>query len=278
MKIIVESGATKSQWTVIGDDGAVRLSKRFRGINFSTMPADEIRSLFSGALSELGAERAEGFYLYSAGLVPSELEKELKKHLHDSVEVGTVEFNDDLTAAARALFGREKGIVAILGTGSNCCYYDGSTLESRVRSGGFILGDEGSGAVLGKLFVSDYLKGLVPERAAKEFEARYDASYMAIVQNVYRSAAPSAWLGSLAPFILSFYDSEPYVAKLVDSNFKSFIDRVLSRYDTASLPLGVTGSFGCACSAIFSRLCAEAGIQVAKYMPDPTEGLLEYHR
>lgn len=277
MKILVESGATKSDWRVISGDGSVSESLRLPGINVSTMDSETIGGIISDAMNALGVKSAEGLYFYTAGVVTEEVEKALVSRLNAAASLGEIEICDDLTAAARALFGRGSGIVAILGTGSNSCFYDGRDIFRKVRSGGFILGDEGGGAVLGKLFLADYLKGLVPGKVAEAFEASFDSSYSGIVQNVYRSQAPSAYLGSFAPFILSFYSSEPYIQSLVDSNFKSFINRALRAYDTARYPLGITGGFAFACKDILERLCSEAGIRIGKIVAEPAQGLAEYH-
>lgn len=276
-KIIVESGATKSDWRVLGQDG--REVKRFlrAGTNVSSMKLEDIKSTFTEAFVSEGLEKAAGFYLYTAGVVTPEIADELVNHLRSLAQIDEIEINNDLMGAARGACGHEPGIAAILGTGSNTCFYDGSTLSQKVYSGGYVIGDEGSGASLGKLFLADFIKGLVPDEIAGDFAKEFDSSYAGIVQGVYRSASPSGYLGSLAPFILRHY-SHPYAKALVDKNFQSFIDRSLLRYDTARYPVGIVGGFGWACKDIITPLLDKAGIKVSRFIKAPIEGLCEYHR
>lgn len=276
-KIIVESGATKSDWRVLGQDG--REVKRFlrAGTNVSSMKLEDIKSTINEAFASEGLEKAAGFYLYTAGVVTPEIADELVKHLRSLAQIDEIEINNDLMGAARGACGHEPGIAAILGTGSNTCFYDGSTLSQKVYSGGYVIGDEGSGASLGKLFLADFIKGLVPDEITRDFAKEFDSSYAGIVQGVYRSASPSGYLGSLAPFILRHY-SHPYAKALVDKNFQSFIDRSLLRYDTARYPVGIVGGFGWACKDIITPLLDNAGIKVSRFIKAPIEGLCEYHR
>ena len=276
-KIIVESGATKSDWRVLGGDGSE--IKRFlrAGTNVSSMKLEDIKSTLTEAFASEGLEKAAGFYLYTAGVVTPEIADELVKHLRSLAQIDEIEINNDLMGAARGACGHEPGIAAILGTGSNTCFYDGSTLSQKVYSGGYVIGDEGSGASLGKLFLADFIKGLVPDEIARDFAKEFDSSYAGIVQGVYRSASPSGYLGSLAPFILRHY-SHPYAKALVDKNFQSFIDRSLLRYDTARYPVGIVGGFGWACKDIITPLLDKAGIKVSRFIKAPIEGLCEYHR
>ena len=226
MIIIVESGATKSDWRLISPDGKQRSRILLSGINVSTASMEHNLDTIRQGMQEFGGEGIDGIYFYTAGIVTPEVRVQLESCIRAQADVPEIEICTDLVAAARAVCGKQSGIVAILGTGSNTCFYDGRTVSQKVRSGGYIIGDEGGGAVLGKLFLSDFIKGLVPAGVAQDFAKSFDASYEGIVAKVYRSEAPAGFLGSLAPFILSHY-SDPYVKALVDGNFRSFIDRCL---------------------------------------------------
>lgn len=188
-----------------------------------------------------------------------------------------VAYASDLLAAARALFGRKPGIAVILGTGSNSCEYDGKQIVKNVRSGGFILGDEGGGASLGRQFVSDFLKGIVPESVASEFAAKYDMEYFHVVKNVYRGPSPASYLGSFAPFIMEHYDSCLYVKCLVDNNFRALFERCLLQYDIEGKPVGVVGGFGFAHKEILLRVAQEYGVGISDIVSSPIEGLVKYH-
>ena len=274
MIVIVESGATKSDWRVLSPDG--RELKRFTrgGTNVSTMHLEDIKATLADAITSENLSGADGFYLYTAGVITPELSASLTSFLKE--HSADVDIQNDLMGAARAVCGHMPGIAAIIGTGSNTCFYDGTSVSQKVYSGGYIIGDDGSAAALGKLFLADFIKGLVPSEIASEFAREFDASYAGIVQGVYRSPSPSAYLGSLAPFIVKRYDN-PYIKLLVDNNFQTFIDRSLLRYDTPDYPVGIVGGFGWACREIIAPLCADSGVRITRFLPAPIDGLCEYH-
>lgn len=276
MIVIVESGATKSDWRVLEKGG--RQLKQFHraGTNVSTMQMADIKAILAEAIDKEGLERADGLYLYTAGVVTPEIAKELSTYVKSISAIREMDVQNDLMGAARGVCGHGKGIVAIMGTGSNTCFYDGTFLSQKVYSGGYVLGDDGSAAALGRLFLSDLIKGLVPESIAADFAQGFDASYAGIVESVYRSASPSKYLGSLAPFLLGHY-AHPYAKDLIERNFRAFIERSLLRYDTVSFPLGIVGGFGWACQDIFRPLCEQAGIRISRFLQAPIDGLCEYH-
>ena len=275
MKIIVESGATKSDWRLI-ENGVQTDSFLLGGMNVSSMPLESVLETIANGISKTGRTSVEGFYLYTAGIVTDEVRSRIRSHVESLVNVSDVDVQNDMLGAARSVCGHDSGIVAILGTGSNTCFYDGRTITQKVMAGGFILGDDGSGAVLGKLFLADYLKGLVPEPIKSDFESKFDSTYSGIVSNVYKSSSPSGYLGTIAPFVVSHYE-EPYAKELVDRNFRNFIQRSLLHYDVRNYPVGVVGGFGNANREKFTRLCEESGIRVSRFVPAPIEGLIDYH-
>ena len=278
MKIIAECGATKSDWRLINNGEEVR-QVTSSGINVSTMKMSAIADTINRLAAEFREESDSitDLHVYVAGVITDEIEANLKAILQEPFPGADIEIQTDLIAAARAACGHSPGIATILGTGSNSCQYDGTRIVKRVYSSGFILGDEGSAATLGKLFVADFLKGLVPEEIAKDFSSRYKTDYSTIVANVYRSEnSPSGYLGSFAPFIMEYYH-HPYIKDLVDGNFRAFIRRSLKQYDTDNLPVGVIGGFGCALKDIFERIAAEEGIKISRFLKDPIIGLVEYH-
>ena len=275
MIVLVESGATKSDWRIL--DAAGNTVRQFirPGMNVSTMLIEDVKRIVSAAFTEENLA-AKGFYMYTAGVVTDAIRGELVEHVKTISEVQDVDIQDDLIGAARAVCGHEPGIACILGTGSNACFFDGMSVHRNVYSGGFILGDEGSGARLGKLFLADFIKGLVPAEVADAFAGEFDSSYAAIVEGVYRSASPSGYLGSFAPFILAHKDN-PYIAGLIRENFKDFIDRILRKYDTAACPVGLVGGFAWACRDILLPLLEQNGIRVSCILKAPVEGLIKYH-
>ena len=279
--IIIESGATKGDWRVISPSGKEVSRILTGGTNVSTMKMETICQVISDAAMQIRNlnHDIENIYFYTAGVITPEITASLTTAFQSIFPSSKVEIANDLIAAARAACGRNSGIVAILGTGSNSCLWDGEKITQNVRSGGFILGDEGSASALGKAFIADLIKGLVPEYIAVDFGREYDSSYEGIVENVYRSkASPSGYLGGLAPFIMRYYEKEQYIRHLVDDNFRAFIQRSLKKYDTTKNPVGIIGGFGCALKDIFCKVAQEEGIQISGFHSTPIEGLIEYHQ
>lgn len=279
MRLIIESGATKGDWRVVDSRGNQQMQILTSGTNVSTMPMSAIEATISDAATQIRQQgfSPEAIHLYTAGVITQSIRSTLSGLFNNLFPHSEVEILDDLTAAARAACGHQAGIAAILGTGSNSCEFDGEKIVKRVYSSGFILGDEGSAATLGKLFVADFLKGLIPESVAADFAARYPSDYATIVESVYRSnSSPSAYLGAFAPFILEHYDN-PYIKRLVDDNFRAFINRSLRQYHIDRYPVGVVGGFGNALKDIFSRVAAEEGITISRYVASPIEELIKYH-
>lgn len=286
MIIIVESGATKTDWCAAAPDKEP-IDVKTAGMNLATMSQDVIERIVKEAVAAFKDKGLSGdvteVHFYAAGLIVPEGEaipaqaKGLDKVLRSFFPQAVMEYASDLLDAARAVCGHRPGIAAIMGTGSNSCLFDGEKVVKNVRSAGFILGDEGGGARLGKMFMSDFLKGLVPEPVSSEFAKEFEVDYMTVVQNVYRGDAPSKYLGSFAPWILGKYDSCEYVRGLVERNFKDFIERALMQYDTDKYPVGVVGGFGYANRHILEKVAGPYGIRFSTIIPAPIEGLVEYH-
>lgn len=278
MKLIIESGATKSDWVVVSDAGQRMARLSASGMNISSMPPSAVESTIADACRRLKEQNiaVEALWMYTAGVATEPIRASLTQTFRAHFCRAEVEILDDMTAAARAVCGHSAGIVAIVGTGSNSCLFDGEKIVRKVYSGGFILGDEGSAAALGKKFLADLLKGLIPKHIADDFAARYGYDYAAIVERVYHSASPAAFLGSLAPFILEYY-ADDYIRTLVDENFRSFIRRALKQYDVTSYPIGVVGGFGNALKDIFTRVAEQEGVKISRFVGAPIEELIKYH-
>lgn len=279
MILICESGATKADWRAICPaDGSCAAQCLTPGINVSTMSEDAVRGIISEAASRLPEGPYDSLHIYTAGVITPPIEDFLGACLRDGFgKDARIEILSDLVASARAACGRVPGIAAIMGTGANSCLWDGEKIVKKVNSGGFILGDEGSASALGKLFVADYIKGLVPSEVAADFESRFPHSYPEIVELVYHnSASPSAWLGSLAPFILSHYGN-PCIREMADSNIRAFARRVLRQYDTGAYCVNVVGGFGFALKDIVERIFREEGITVGRFVSSPTDELVKFH-
>ena len=276
MKLIIDSGATKAEWCLTDGMDVVR-DFRTEGMNVSVLSADEVEDIVRGAAAEIGSSPVSEVYLYAAGLIEgSEAAERAAEAISEVFGGAAVEGASDMLGAARAACGRSEGVCAILGTGSNSCLYDGSRIVHTARSGGFILGDEGGGACLGKLFLADFIKGLVPEPLASEFGAAFEVDYMTVVRRVYKEPAPSAYLGSFAPWILE-HRGDPYVDVLLERNLTDFFERSLLRHGRADLPAGFVGGFAAACAPQLRAVASRFGVGISRILASPMEGLLDYH-
>ncbi len=283
MKLIVESGATKTSWRAVCGDGSVR-SVQTEGLSPTCLDMDHTQSIIRKAVPQLNPEgcHIDEIFFYGAGLVSPESSAPLSDALEMWCPMAQMHFYSDILAAARALFGDASGVVAIMGTGSNSCLYENGVIVRNIRPGGYILGDEGSGVALGRSFLADFIKGLLPSEVEGAFVKEFNLDYAQIVRKVYKEPAASAFMASLAPFILQHKDNE-YVRCLIEECLESFVKRALSRYaETAEDPaaagnIGVVGSFGCACQDMLRTIGGRYGLNFVKFIKSPVDELVTYH-
>ena len=283
MKIIVESGATKTAWRAVYEDGTVREALT-EGLSPTCLEEEHIRDIVRAAVPVLNpsGSRVEEIFFYGAGLVSEASSAPVRALLEDWCPFARIEFHSDILAAARALFGDGSGVVAIMGTGSNSCLYEEGEIVRNIRPGGYVLGDEGSGVALGRAFLADLVKGLIPENIEKEFVAETGLDYSAIVRKVYKEKAASAFMASMAPFVLA-HTSDPYIQAMVQDCIGSFLKRALARYagtardKDAARKVGVVGSFGCACENILREAGKLYGLEFVRFLKSPIDELVRYH-
>ena len=283
MIIVADSGATKTAWRSISTGGLVR-SAQTAGMNPSCLDEEGCRAIVREAVPVLNpeGERVESVFFYGAGLVSEEAAAPVRLALEMWCPFAEVEFHSDILAAARALFGDGSGVVAIMGTGSNSCLYENGTIVKNIRPGGYVLGDEGSGVALGRAFLSDFIKGLLPESVEAAFAAQTGLDYSAIVRKVYKEKSASAFMASLAPFVLSQTD-DPYIHTMVMDCLESFVRRALVRYvdfaqdKAAARKVGVVGSFGCACEDMLRETGSRYGLEFVSFLKSPIDNLVRYH-
>ena len=202
MILIADCGSTKINWTLL--NGKEKVAQIFTtGMNALLLTEEEMKEQIKRELMpHLTNYKVDEIYYYGAGIVSDEIKQQVVNALRANlVSAVKVEVASDLLAAARAVCGRKPGIACILGTGSNSCYYDGENVVQNVSPLGYILGDEGSGAVLGKLLVGDVLKKQLPQHLCDKFMKEYDLDYTTIITSVYRKPAANRFLAQFAPFL-----------------------------------------------------------------------------
>lgn len=233
MKIIADSGSTKTHWAVFTGSGQ-RSSYYTSGINPSLMSDEEVAHVVSNELLGQLAKiwwvgPVESVEFYGAGCAGAEPLKRMHSALAAVFKHAQIVVDSDMVGACRALCGTSKGVCAILGTGSNSCYYDGEKIVGSVPSLGFILGDEGGGAYMGKRLVGDVLKRQLPDEICADFEAEYGLTVADIIRKVYREPQPNRFLAKMTYFLAKHIDNEA-VEALVRDCFGQFVTRNLLAY------------------------------------------------
>lgn len=292
MKLIADSGSTKTDWSVTSGNN-VALSVKTQGINPFHQPEKVISDILSSELLpqiEPVVASVSEIHFYGSGCNEANaavMQALLSRVFSDGVSAFVY---SDLLAAARAVCGTSPGIACIMGTGVNSCLYDGTGIVSNTRPLGYILGDEGSGAVLGKLFLNALYKGFLPQDMVGEFEQWIGMSYQDIITRVYREPMANRFLAGIAPFIHDRLDI-PAVRGIVVDNFRNFFRRNVVQYGAASLPVGAVASSVDAASlpvgavgsiAYFFRdelreAASLEGFTLSRVLRSPMDGLVAYH-
>jgi N-acetylglucosamine kinase-like BadF-type ATPase len=279
MILIADSGSTKTDWCLTESNGskaASRLSTSGTNPVFQT-EEDIVRVLTDELLPQMGGQKVEAVHFYGAGCGSAERIECVRRALRLTVCTdGEVEVNSDMLAAARSLCGRSEGIACIMGTGSNSCFYDGEQIVQNVSPLGFILGDEGSGACLGKLFVGDLLKGQLGKDVCRRFGERYRLTTADIIERVYRQPFPNRFLASLSPFIRENIADEG-VHRMVLGSFVAFFRRNVMHYDYSRHKVNITGSVAWHYHDILAEAARETGIELGTVSKSPMDGLMAYH-
>lgn len=277
MYIIVDSGSTKAEFMLLDNKCPAGDCFTISGINPFYQTEKEIADLLQNSISkDFPAQSVTKIYFYGAGCSFPEKKSMVANALKTFFTKADVEVDNDLLAAARALFGNQRGIACILGTGSNSCLYNGKEIEMNVSPLGFILGDEGSGAVIGKKLVADCLKNQLPTELKEKFFQYYDTTPQQIMDNVYKKPFPNRYLASLSHFWIENLD-EPHIHAIVQNSFSEFFDRNIKQYPHQNEKLGFVGSIAFLCRDILTEVAETRGYQIDKIIKDPMEGLVAYH-
>lgn len=278
MILIADSGSTKVHWCLLTASGQ-QTDVRTDGINPVLQPYETICDTISNQLLPqigrlLWAGTVTNVFFYGAGCTPEK--KGLVKQALESVfKKAEVVVESDMLGAARGLLGHQSGVACILGTGSGSCWYNGETIEWSVPSLGYILGDEGSGATLGKRLVGDLLKNQLGEDLKELFFKEMGTSMADIIEHVYRQPFANRYLASLSRFCANHID-DARIHALVYEHFVSFIHRNLKQYKASTYSF--VGSIAYYYRPILEEAMRNEGLEVSAVLQDPIEGLKAYHR
>ena len=275
MKIIAESSSTRTEWSLV--DGTEVVEHAFTtGINPYFQSRREISHSVRLALPETFFKRRwSHIFFYGAGCANKEKCKIVESSLVAQFKT-PVTVESDLLGAARGLLVRKPGLACILGTGSNSCLYNGKEIVKTVAPLGFILGDEGSGAYMGKTMLADMLKGLAPADLTEAFFEQFMVTPNTLLDSVYNNGLVSRVLSQYSTFLAGHID-EPYCHDLVYNAFIRFFERNLTAYDYHTHSVNFVGSTATRYSDILREAAADFGIKIDKLIQYSMPGLIEYH-
>lgn len=276
LKLIADSGSTKTEWCLL--EGKTRKTFTTQGLSPYFLSAEQIEYIIENELvPQLKKKLPEEIFFYGTGCSNAANVKLVRKAV-EKVFPGTgVMVDHDLMGAARALCGKEKGIACILGTGSNSCYFNGKKIMKNSPGLGFILGDEGSGAYLGKKVVQYYLYDTFDADLMDRFRAKYNTSRDEILDAVYKKPLPNRYLAGFALF-LSENRGHYMIENIIEDGFNDFFFNHLYKYrETWTLPIHFTGSIAYAFRDVLKDMCRSYELELGRVLKKPMDGLVKYH-
>ena len=277
MILIADSGSTKTDW-VLHDGNSIVTRVNTQGLNPTQQSAEDIYKVISAELDgKIAPDAPATIYFYGAGCAYDNANNRMKEALEQYFVTRKINIHSDLLAAARALCGHEEGIACILGTGSNSCLFDGEKITDNTPSLGYILGDEGSGAHLGRQLVSDCIKKQLPSDLRQKFLEEYKLDVATILERVYHTPLPNRWLASLTPFLCE-HKENPEIKSLLKQCFTQFFQRNTMVYRRSWLPIHVVGGVGVHFATEIKDTAESLGLSIGNIVESPMAGLIEYHK
>jgi len=276
MILIADSGSTKTEWKVI-NNGEAGDSVFTKGINPFFLHEDGIYDLLCQELPQLRGERTEAVFYYGTGCNSEIRNNTVITALQNFFKAERIFVGSDLLGAARSLCQNKPGIACIIGTGSNSCYYNGSDIAANVSPLGYILGDEGGAAVLGRKLVAGVLKRQVPPPVVEKFFDTYKITPAEILENVYMKPFPNRFLGQFSKFLSANIDV-PELQVIVKSSFDEFIIRNVLQYpESKQLPINFTGSIAIHFRGFLEDTLRNHKLTAGIFSMAPMENLVRYH-
>ena len=282
MILITDSGSSKCTWCFAqGSEKQIRITTT--GINPSTQEREVILQIIRQELfpalqkqeSIFSAAKPEKIFFYGAGCTEAR-KNFMAEILQECFGTEIIEVYSDMLGAARSMFQRNTGIACILGTGANSCLYNGEDIIAQTPAMGYILGDEGSGAYLGKMLVRALFKGRMPAHLLQAFQKEYQLDLPTVIERTYRTPMANRFLASLTPF-LHQYRTEKEIHELLCNAFDDFIFFNLESYRTKSNKVSFIGSIAFYFQEELDSCLKNRGFQMERVIRDPMDGLLEYY-
>lgn len=277
MILIADSGSTKTEWRLISNTQAITGTCITKGINPFYQTTDNIIQSLKEEYS-LKHETPQHIYFYGAGCANKEKNDIVEKAISAYFNTNDITISSDLTGAAHSLCQHEEGIACIIGTGSNSCYYNGFEVKANVSPLGFIIGDEGSGAALGRKLISDLLKNQLPKSVIDLFFNSYPTSKDEILDNIYKKPFPNRYLAQYTKFLSANIHIKE-LEELVISLLEEFIKRNVMQYKNAeTLKIHFTGSIAFYFKPQLKQAINKFNLTLGHVSKSPMEGLIKYHK
>jgi glucosamine kinase len=276
VRLIADSGATKAEWVLINNGKKKTLFTQ--GISPYFLNTDQVTELVEKELvKKLKNVIVEEIHYYGTGCANPENAKSIKKALQRVFQQAHINVNTDLMAAARAVCGHEKGIACILGTGSNSCYYNGKNILKNSPGIGYVLGDEGSGAYLGKKVIQYYLYNTFDEDLRARFDAKFVTNGVEILDNVYKKPLPNRYLAGFTMF-LAENRGHYMIENIIEDGLNDFFFQHLCKYNEVwKYPVSFVGSVANGFKDVIQQLCSSYEFELGTILKNPMQGLVKYH-
>ncbi|HMU45871.1 MAG TPA: N-acetylglucosamine kinase [Chitinophagaceae bacterium] len=276
MKLIADSGATKAEWCVT--NGNKTKTVITQGISPYFLNTQQITEILRKELfPKIKNIEIDEVYYYGTGCANPKNARSVKKAIASIFDKAHIEVQHDLMASARALCGRQKGVACILGTGSNSCYYDGKKIVKNSPGLGYVLGDEGSGAYLGKKVIQYYLYGTFDDELRGRFDATYLTTPTEILENVYKMPLPNRYLASFATF-LAENRGHYMIENIIEDGLNDFFFTHLCKYrEVWKMPVHFTGGVAFGFKDVLQQLCYSYEFELGRVLKNPVQGLVEFH-
>lgn len=276
VSLIADSGATKAEWVLINNGKKKTIFTQ--GISPYFLNTDQVAELVENELAKkLKNITVEEIHYYGTGCANPENAKSIKRALQRVFQKAHININTDLMAAARAVCGHEKGIACILGTGSNSCYYNGKTIAKNSPGIGYVLGDEGSGAYLGKKVIQYYLYNTFDEDLRARFDAKFLTNGVEILDNVYKKPLPNRYLAGFTMF-LAENRGHYMIENIIEDGLNDFFFQHLCKYNEVwKYPVSFVGSVANGFKDVIQQLCNSYEFELGTILKNPMQGLVKFH-
>ena len=279
MKLLVDSGSTKADWIAIDDSGKVLFTTQTLGLNPEVLNKEEIINRLEDKFDiSHNKDKASHLFFYGAGCGTDRMKNFLTEVFQKYFTKATVVVHEDTYAAVYATTPKdEQAIVCILGTGSNCSYFDGKVLHQKVQSLGYIAMDDCSGNRFGRHLLRGYYFNAMPAELAKEFEEEYNLDPDYIKNNLYKEPNPNAYLATFAKFLIKHKDN-PFCKTIIKAEMKDFIENYIMQFDNCKdVLVHFVGSIAFYLKDELETALEEYDIKIGNVLRRPIDGLIQYH-